>query len=48
MLVLGHILYMLVFVSIAIAVPTHRLAENAGLALTIGTRFTFVTVQVNV
>ncbi len=37
MLVLGHILYMLVFVSIAIAVPTHRLAENAGLALTIGT-----------
>ncbi|KQV70456.1 glycosyltransferase [Rhizobium sp. Root1220] len=34
---LGHLLYILVFLSIATAVPAHPLAENAGLVLTIGT-----------
>ncbi len=34
---LGHILYILVFSSVAVAVPAHRLADNASLVLTIGT-----------
>ncbi|CDM62607.1 MULTISPECIES: glycosyltransferase [Rhizobium] len=34
---LSHILYILVFLSVAVAVPAHRLAENASLVLTMGT-----------